>query len=73
MFGEKYQAGKVKADWFSGELRLPDGNLIWGWGDASIYERYVILMAKSGKIIHEKVIRNTKRKSIWRIRKPIAI
>lgn len=64
LFGEKYQDEKVKADWFTGELRVPDGELLqyvhMGYG--SIYEREIILKVEAGKITGKKVIDNTKEK-----------
>lgn len=60
LFGRKYQTGKVKADWFSGELRIPDGKMIkyvhMGYGSA--YEREIILKVEAGKVIGESIIDN---------------
>ena len=63
LFGRKFRAGKVKADWFTGELRVPDGKMLqyvhMGYG--SVYEREIILQVESGRVVGESVIDNTKR------------
>jgi hypothetical protein len=64
IFGEKFRNGKVKADWFTGDLRMPDGERLqyvhMGYG--SVYERDIILSVAAGKITGKQVIDNTKRK-----------
>ena len=64
LFGEKYRDGKVKADWFTGDLRMPDGERLQyvHMGYASIYERDIVLSVAAGKITGQQVIDNTKRK-----------
>ncbi|MEW6087907.1 MAG: hypothetical protein AB1498_06335 [bacterium] len=61
LFGEKCREGRVKADWFSGELRIPDGNIIKyvNLDYDSIYERDIILVIESGKVTNKKIIDNT--------------
>ena len=55
------QKGPIKADWFSGDLRIPQGKQLEyvHMGYASTYERDLILTIKNGKVIDEKVIDNT--------------
>ncbi|HYG80014.1 MAG TPA: hypothetical protein VD861_06480 [Pyrinomonadaceae bacterium] len=64
LFGEKYRDGKVRADWFTGDLRLPDGERLryvhMGYG--SIYERDIILTVAAGRITGRQVINNTGKK-----------
>ena len=64
LFGEKYVDGKVKADWFTGDLRIPDGERLryvhMGYG--SIYERDIILSVAAGRITGRQVIDNTGKK-----------
>lgn len=63
LFGEKYRDGKVKADWFTGDLRIPEGEQIqyvhMGYG--SVYEREIILGVAAGKITGKEVIDNTRK------------
>lgn len=62
LFGGRYQDGGVKADWFSGELRMPEGKVLQyvHMGYVTLYERDTILTVESGRITDEKVIDNTK-------------
>lgn len=64
LFGEKFRDGKVKADWFTGDLRMSDGELLQyvHAGYASVYERDIILTVSAGKITGKQVIDNTKMK-----------
>jgi hypothetical protein len=63
LFGQKYRAGKVKADWFTGLLRVPDGKMLryvhMGYG--SVYEREIVLKIGAGKVVGHSVIDNTKK------------
>lgn len=63
LFGNKYLDGRVKADWYTGVLRVPDGKQLqyvhMGYG--SVYEREIILQVEAGKIVGESIIDNTKR------------
>lgn len=63
LFGRKYRGGKVRADWFSGELLMPDGNQIQyvHMGYDSIYEREIILNVMSGKITGESIVDNARK------------
>ncbi|UOQ51956.1 energy transducer TonB family protein [Hymenobacter cellulosivorans] len=62
LFGEKCINGKVKADWFSGEVLVPEGKLLryehMGYG--SIYEKERIIQLKQGRVITEKIYDNSK-------------
>ena len=53
----------IKATWFSGELRIPQGEELsyvhMGYG--SVYERDLVLTIKNGKLIKKKIIDNTKK------------
>ena len=65
LFGDKFRDGKVKADWFTGDLRMPDGEQLRyvHMGYDSVYEREIILDVAAGKITGKQVIDNTKMKS----------
>ncbi|MBF0105189.1 MAG: hypothetical protein HQM16_07665 [Deltaproteobacteria bacterium] len=56
------QKGPVRADWFSGTIRLPKGNLTQyvHMGFASQYERYLLIEIDKGRVISEKEVRNSK-------------
>lgn len=64
LFGGRYIKGRVRADWFSGDLRMPDGELLqyvhMGYG--SVYERELTLAVESGKLVRESIVDNTQRK-----------
>lgn len=64
LFSEKFRDGKVKAEWFSGELRIPEGRLIEyiDLNYESIYERDIILTVESGNVTNKKIIDNTQKK-----------
>lgn len=63
LFGEKSVKGKVLASWFTGELRIPDGERIeyvhMGYG--SVYERDIIIKVEAGKVTGQTVIDNTQK------------
>ena len=61
LFAEKCEDGKVKAVWFTGELRIPEGKIIKyvNLGYDSIYEKDIILTVEEGKVIDRKVTDNT--------------
>jgi hypothetical protein len=63
LFGKRYRNGRIHANWFSGDLRIPDGKMLqyvhMGYG--SIYEREITLQVKSGRIVAESTIDNTQR------------
>ncbi|MFC1572849.1 hypothetical protein ACFL6M_04540 [Candidatus Eisenbacteria bacterium] len=54
-------AGWVKASWFSGELRVGQGELIRGvsMGYQSVYERELFLAIQQGRIIDRLLVDNT--------------
>lgn len=54
------QSAPVFADWFSGELRCPKGQLLKyvHFGFKSIYERDLIITVKSGVIESERIVTN---------------
>lgn len=64
LFGNRFRDGRVKADWFSGELRVPDGKQLryvhMGYG--SVYEREIVLTVEGGKVVGEKTVDNTQRR-----------
>lgn len=51
----------VEATWFTGKLRIPQGELIEyiHMGYESVYERDLILTIKNGRLIREEIIDNT--------------
>lgn len=63
LFGAKFDGGRVSADWFSGLLRIPDGEELqyvhMGYG--SVYERDIVLKVEKGRVTAEEIIDNTKR------------
>jgi hypothetical protein len=63
LFRDKEHDERVRADWFSGELRIPDGAMVEyvHMGYDSTYEREIILTIQSGQLISEKVIEHSKR------------
>lgn len=52
----------VRADWFSGTLRIPQGKKLryvhMGYG--SVYEKDLFLTIEKGKVVREEVVDNTK-------------
>lgn len=62
LFPGKVAGGRVAAEWFTGDLRVPDGKLLQyvHMGYASTYERDLIFDVKGGKVSEPKVIDNTK-------------
>ena len=56
------QQGPIKATWFTGTIRIPQGEQLqyvhMGYG--SIYEKELILRLENGKLIDESIIDNTK-------------
>jgi hypothetical protein len=63
LFGRRYRNGKVKADWFSGELRMPEGKLrqYVHMGYGSVYERELILSVASGRVVRTSTVDNTRK------------
>lgn len=62
LFGEKLINGKVKADWFSGKIIAPQGELLYyiHMGYESLYERELELDFSNGKLIGIKTYDNSK-------------
>ena len=63
LFGKRYRNGKVKADWYSGELRLANGRVLrYPWiGYSAIFEHEIVLSVKAGRLAAERHIDNSKR------------
>ena len=63
LFGTRYRNGKVKADWFSGDLRMPEGEMLEyvHLGYESVFERELIVTVDSGKVVKESTVDNTKK------------
>lgn len=64
LFGDQYQDGKVKADWYTGNLKMPLGEMlrsVWS-GYSSIYEQEIVLQVQAGRIVGKQLVDNTKRK-----------
>jgi len=63
LFPNKVSGDKVLANWFSGELRVPDGKELqyvhMGYG--STYERDLIFVVKAGKVSEPVIVDNTKK------------
>ena len=52
---------KVFADWYSGEIRIPQGKLLEyiHLGFASVYEKDLFLMIEAGQVVGKREIDNT--------------
>jgi hypothetical protein len=63
LFAARYNQGKVFAEWFSGDLRIPDGKQLQyvGMGYGSVYERDIVISVKQGKITGKQIVDNTKK------------
>jgi hypothetical protein len=63
LFGNKYQHGKVFADWYSGELRLANGEVKrFLYSDyATIFEHEIFIAIKLGQFISVRDVDNSKR------------
>lgn len=63
IFKDRDTSQKIKADWFNGELRIPEGELLkyvhMGYG--SVYERDIIYTIKSGQVTNKRVVDNTQK------------
>lgn len=62
IFPGKVRDGRVSAEWFTGELRIPDGEQLRyvHSGYASIYERNIIFDVSKGSVGSPRTIDNTK-------------
>lgn len=63
LFPERERGGRVLADWFSGELRIPDGKQLQSvrMGYGSTFERDIIFRVLKGRVISRTVIDNRKK------------
>lgn len=61
LFGKQLIGGRVKATWVSGDLKVPDGELLqyvhMGYG--SVYERELFFRINAGKLEKDWVVSNT--------------
>lgn len=62
LFGNKFKDGKVKADWFSGNITAPLGKQLLSvhMGNVSMYEKELELQFKNGQLIGTKSYDNKK-------------
>lgn len=62
IFGDKYVNGKVHADWFSGELVIPKGKMLYyeHMGYASVYKKELNIKIDDGMITEIKKYDNSK-------------
>jgi len=64
LFPGKFKDGKVEADWFSGELRVPKGKLLqyvhMGYG--SSYEQELIITVDKGVVVRQVLVDNRGKK-----------
>jgi hypothetical protein len=62
LFGDKVVSGKVRADWFTGKIIAPQGELLYyiHMGYESLYERELELDFSNGKLIGIKTYDNSK-------------
>jgi hypothetical protein len=58
------QKGPIRASWFSGTLRIPQGKqmLYVHMGYGSVYEQEIILVIEKGKLVKEELQDNRKKK-----------
>lgn len=70
---------KVFANWFSGEIRIPQGEMLdyVHMGYASLYEKDLILVIENGMLVNEYVVDNEaeyqerlKKKKQWKMERP---
>ena len=64
LFPDRYENGKVRADWVSGKLISPQGELLYYFHDGfeSIYEREVEFTIEKGTLIETQQFDNSKTK-----------
>ena len=64
LFPDRYENGKVRADWVSGKLISPQGNLLYYFHDGfeSIYERELEFNFENGLLIGTEQFDNSKTK-----------
>jgi hypothetical protein len=65
LFPKKYRNGMVKADWFTGNIIAPQGELVYyiHSGYASLYEKEIELRFENGKLVDKEVYDNSKSKN----------
>ncbi|MEW6087906.1 MAG: hypothetical protein AB1498_06330 [bacterium] len=63
LFGGKYRDGKVKAEWFAGELHIPDGKVFQQINNLCIFEKNIAVSLENGEITKTIIIDNTKKTS----------
>lgn len=67
LFGNKFNDGKVKADWVNNTVIAPKGKLLYHEGFGSIYEKELELLFDNGKLIGSITYDNSKTgQSIYR-------
>ena len=64
LFSDRYENGKVRADWVSGKLISPQGKLLYYFHDGfeSIYEKELEFTIETGKLIETQQFDNSKTK-----------
>lgn len=64
LFPRRVRDGRVLADWFTGELRIPDGKQLqyvhMGYG--STFERDIVFTVERGRVVSHRVFDNTKKR-----------
>ena len=68
LFPDKYERGKIKADWVTAEIVSPQGKLLYyvHMGYASLYEKEVVYQIVFGHLKDARIYDNTKsKKSIY--------
>jgi len=62
LFPDKYENGKVKADWVNGNMIAPKGKLLYYFHDGfeSVYEEELELKIVDGELVHTKTYDNSK-------------
>lgn len=68
LFPEKFENGKVKADWVTAKILSPQGKQLYyiHMGYESLYEKEIVYEIKNGQLVGTKTFDNTKsRKSIY--------
>ena len=62
LFGEKCVSGKVKANWFTGKIIVPQGKLLYyiNMGYESLYEKELEIEFSNGKLVGTRTYDNSK-------------
>lgn len=62
LFPDRYKEGKVKADWVTGKMYSPKGELLYyiHQGFESIYENEILFTIKNGILLETKLLDNSK-------------